>query len=58
MVGSITLNGSNPTDFVLNTTGMSATVAPSGQTTIHAQGKLEFQFTVPDNAAFFRLQSQ
>ncbi len=28
------------------------------QTTINAQGKLEFQFTVPDNAAFFRLQAQ
>ena len=28
------------------------------QTIINADGKLEFQFTVPDNAAFFRLQSQ
>jgi hypothetical protein len=28
------------------------------QTTINGAGKLEFLFTVPDNAAFFRLQSQ
>ena len=28
------------------------------QTTINAQGRLEFQFTVPDDAAFFRLESQ
>jgi hypothetical protein len=28
------------------------------QTTIDAQGQLEFQFSVPDNAAFFRLQSK
>jgi hypothetical protein len=28
------------------------------QTLINGAGKLEFQFTVPDNAAFFRLQSQ
>ncbi len=28
------------------------------QTTINGQGNLEFQFTVPDNAAFFRLQAQ
>ena len=27
-------------------------------TAIHAAGKLEFQFPVSDNAAFFRLQSQ
>ena len=26
------------------------------QTTINAQGELEFQFSVPDNAAFFRLE--
>jgi hypothetical protein len=26
-------------------------------TTINAQGKIEFQFTVPDNAAFFRLEA-
>ncbi len=30
----------------------------SPQTTINGQGKIEFQFTVPDNAAFFRLQAQ
>ncbi|MBK8039496.1 MAG: choice-of-anchor D domain-containing protein [Verrucomicrobiaceae bacterium] len=28
------------------------------QTVINGAGKLEFQFTVPDNAAFFRLQAQ
>ena len=27
------------------------------QTLINRQGKLEFQFTVPDDAAFFRLES-
>ena len=26
-------------------------------TTINGQGKLEFEFTVPDNAAFFRLEA-
>jgi hypothetical protein len=28
------------------------------QTTIDGNGNLEFQFTVPDNAAFFRLETQ
>lgn len=28
------------------------------QTTINAQGKLQFQFSSPDNAAFFRLESR
>jgi hypothetical protein len=28
------------------------------QTTINGDGKLEFLFTSPDNAAFFRLQAQ
>ena len=28
------------------------------QTTINGQGELEFRFTVPDNAAFFRLESK
>jgi hypothetical protein len=28
------------------------------QISINAQGKLEFLFNVPDNAAFFRLQAQ
>ncbi|HEY1050973.1 MAG TPA: hypothetical protein VGE39_14485, partial [Prosthecobacter sp.] len=28
------------------------------QTTINGQGKLEFQFTVPDSTAFFRLKAQ
>jgi hypothetical protein len=31
---------------------------PGMTTTINGEGKLEFQFTVPDNAAFFRLQAQ
>ena len=31
---------------------------PGFTTTINGAGKLEFQFTVPDRAAFFRLQSQ
>jgi hypothetical protein len=30
----------------------------SPETIINGTGKLEFRFTVPDNAAFFRLQSQ
>lgn len=28
------------------------------QSTINGQGKLEFQFSVPDNAAFFRLEAR
>ena len=28
------------------------------QTTLNVDGKLEFLFTVPDNAAFFRVQTQ
>ncbi len=28
------------------------------QTTINGQGKLEFQFTTPGNAAFFRVLAQ
>ncbi len=31
---------------------------PGTSTVINGQGKLEFQFTVPDNAAFFKLQAQ
>jgi len=38
------------TDFPMN--------APGTDTFINAQGKLEFEFTVPDNAAFFRLEAQ
>jgi len=30
----------------------------SSQTTINGQGKLEFQFSAPDNAAFFRLEAR
>ena len=28
------------------------------QTSVNGQGKIEFLFTVPDNAAFFRVQAQ
>jgi len=28
------------------------------QTIINGSGKLEFQFTTPDNAAFYRVQAQ
>jgi hypothetical protein len=38
-------------------TGFSAFPFVSGQTTINAQGKLEFLFRVPDNAAFFRIEA-
>lgn len=38
------------TDFPMN--------GPGTSTVINGSGKLEFQFTVPDNAAFFRLESQ
>jgi len=38
------------TDFPMN--------APGTDTFINAQGKLEFEFTVPDNAAFFRLEAE
>ena len=38
------------TAFPMNSAGFT--------TIINAAGKLEFQFTVPDNAAFFRVQSQ
>jgi sulfur relay (sulfurtransferase) DsrC/TusE family protein len=31
---------------------------PGTSTVINGQGKLEFQFTVPDNAAFFKVQAQ
>lgn len=31
---------------------------PVGAATIHAQGKMEFEFTAPDNAAFYRLQAR
>ena len=30
----------------------------SGEATINGQGAMEFQFTSPDNAAFFRLESK
>jgi hypothetical protein len=31
---------------------------PGTSTVINGQGKLEFQFTAPDNAAFFKVQAQ
>src|SRR5262249_13832621 len=37
-------------DFPMNAAGST--------TTINAQGNLEFEFTVPDNAAFFRVLAQ
>jgi hypothetical protein len=37
------------TDFPMN--------APGTDTFINSAGKLEFEFTVPDNAAFFRLEA-
>jgi hypothetical protein len=40
----------------LSTFGPFPMTAP--QTLINGQGKLEFRFTVPDNAAFFRLKAQ
>lgn len=43
-------NLTNFQPFPLNT--------PGATTTINGSGNLEFNFTVPDNAAFFRLQSQ
>ena len=36
----------------------SMTTAPGAVRTFNDEGKLEFQFTVPDNAAFFQLRSQ
>lgn len=30
----------------------------AGEATIYAQGEMEFLFTSPDNAAFFRLESK
>ena len=38
------------TDFPLNTPGSSAVINP--------QGKLDFEFSAPDNAAFYRLESR
>jgi hypothetical protein len=47
---STTLQPGSFLDFPMSGTGVT--------TVINAQGKLEFQFTVPDSAAFFRVQSQ
>jgi len=41
-----------------NLSGWSPMPMTQPQTTINGQGKLEFRFTIPDNAAFFRLNSQ
>lgn len=39
-------------------TGFAAFPFVPGQTTINGQGQVEFQFTVPDGSAFFRVQAQ
>jgi hypothetical protein len=41
-----------------NLVNFSPMVIPVGAATINAQGKMEFQFTSPDNAAFFRIESR
>ncbi len=41
-----------------NLTTFTPLLMTAPQATINAQGKLEFQFTTPDNAAFFRVQAQ
>ncbi|MDH4454566.1 MAG: choice-of-anchor D domain-containing protein [Verrucomicrobiota bacterium] len=52
----LTLGMKKSTDLVLfNPFPMNQ---PEMTTTINGEGKLEIQFTVPDNAAFFRLQAQ
>jgi hypothetical protein len=52
----LTLGMKKSTDLVLfNPFPMNQ---PGMTTTINGEGKLEIQFTVPDNAAFFRLQAQ
>jgi len=40
-----------------NLVNFSPMAIPVGAATINAQGKMEFQFTSPDNAAFYRLES-
>ena len=64
--GSFSTGWNAPLNWALNTTPSSSAStgvyfpmnAPGTSAVINAQGKLEFQFTVPDNAAFFRLQAQ
>jgi hypothetical protein len=41
-----------------NLVNFSPMAIPVGAATINAQGKMEFQFTSPDNAAFYRLESR
>ena len=40
-----------------NLVNFSPMAIPVGAATLNAQGEMEFQFTSPDNAAFFRLES-
>ncbi len=40
-----------------NLVNFSPMAIPVGAATINAQGKMEFQFTSPDNAAFYRLET-
>ena len=41
-----------------NLVNFSPMAIPVGSATINAEGKMEFQFTSPDNAAFYRLESR
>ena len=41
-----------------NLVNFSPMAIPVGAATLNAQGKMEFQFTSPDNAAFYRLESR
>jgi hypothetical protein len=41
-----------------NLVNFSPMVIPVGAATINPQGKMEFEFTAPDNAAFYRLESR
>ena len=53
---TLTLGVAKSTDLnIFNPFPMSG---PGTSTIINGQGKLEFQFTVPDNAAFFKVQAQ
>jgi hypothetical protein len=55
-VFTITIGVAKSTDLnIFNPFPMSG---PGTSTVINGQGKLEFQFTVPDNAAFFKVQAQ
>lgn len=41
-----------------NLVDFSPMAIPLGAATINPQGKMEFEFTAPDNAAFYRLESR